>query len=189
MIKYLTQLILLAGCIRNTTAEKNNYSDLSTVNLKSVTEKYIESQYIQLRKDLSSADSVILLSHYSPNMPIKNPETGKYYKQSIPFIENGRVNYKLSVQELKQLNTEQIHQLSDILTLPATDDVVKTLCFQPLHAVAIFRKEKMYCFDFCFECHGFGQYGESPPDIIMSSEKYSKLYSLYKKLCFKYEMN
>lgn len=187
MINYLILLILLTGCIRNEAAKKDIKSDSSILNLNSSREN-LQNHYDQLKEDFSSADSVILFSHHSPNMPIKNPETGKYYEKSVPFIDNGRINYERSVKERKQLNGEEIQELSDILTLQATEKLVETTCFQPRNAIVIFGKGKMYCYDFCFECYGFSQYGEFPPPIMMSSEKYRKLYVFYKKSGFKYEM-
>jgi len=185
MVKYILFLILFASGIENNTTKiitnKNSPENDSILSKSAI-------RYDLLKQDMLSADSIILFSHHSPNMPIKNPKTGEYYKESIPFIEQGNINYTLSVQERKQLNKKEIEELTDILIIPAVDDSINTTCFQPRNAVAIFKGNIMSCFDFCFECYGFSTYGNFRSDLIMNPEKYLKLLVLYKKYGFKYEI-
>lgn len=183
MTRYLAFIIVFSSCVGNTVSNHPVQKDsiLTTDDKPAVS-------YDRLKECLLSADSVVLLSHHSPNMPIKDPKTGKYYPHSIPFIENGKINYAMSVQERKQLNKNDMKELADILILPAVDDSVASTCFQPRNAVVAFKNGRMSCFDFCFDCYGFSEYGDFVFDLIMNPEKYKRLYAFYKKHGFKYEM-
>jgi hypothetical protein len=183
MKKYLAGIFLFNACSQAGDSDRPVSADSV-----SVTSPKPIVQYEKLKETLFLADSVILLSHHSPNMPVINAATGKYYPKSIPFIENGRINYLMSVQERKQLNKSQIKELADILTLPAVDDSIRAMCFQPRNAVVLFKNEQMSCFDFCFDCFGVGSYGDFGSELIMNGEKYNKLYAFFKKHGFKYEM-
>ena len=188
MIKQLTILFLLVGCTNNKSAQVK--SDTKSPQGDSVIPEIRKPviRYDLLKEDMLNADSVILLSHHSPNMPIRNPKTGEYYKKSIPFIVHDTINYETSVQERRQLNRKETEELITILTLPAIDDDIQSMCFQPRNAIAIFKGNKMSCFDFCFDCYGFAAYGNFRSDLIMDPEKYQKLLDLYKKYKFKYEL-
>jgi hypothetical protein len=146
-------------------------------------------RYDRLKEYLLSSDSVVLFSHHSPNEPIKNPHTGKYYPHFIPFIEKEKINYATSVQERNQLNKNGIHELTEILILPAVSDSINLLCFQPRNAVVVFKGGRISCFDFCFDCFGFTQCGDFDSGLIMNGEKYKKLFAFYKKHGFKYQMD
>ena len=184
MMRYLAIIIFLSSCVGNSASNGTAQKD-------SIPAAPAEPnvRYDRLREYLFSSDSVVLFSHYSTNMPIINPATGKYYKNRIPFIENGKINYAVSVQERKQLNNQEITELADILTLPAVDDSIAAACFQPRNAVIAFRNGQMCCFDFCFDCHGYDIYGNFVSDLIMNAEKYKRLFAFYKKHGFKYEMD
>jgi|KBSSwiS6_1023812.scaffolds.fasta_scaffold01015_5 hypothetical protein len=183
MIRYLVVVILLSSCIGKTVSNESSQKD----SILSSDPSPI-AQYDRLKEYLFSSDSVVLLSHHSPNMPIRNLKTGKYYQHPIPFIEDGKINYSTSVQERKQINKNEIRELADILTLPAVDDSILTMCFQPRNAVVAFKKDQMSCFDFCFDCFGFSKYGNFDSELIMNVDKYKKLIAFYKKHGFKYEM-
>jgi hypothetical protein len=188
MIRYITILILLAGCTNNKSVQIKNDTELSKGDSILTNNSNPVVRYDLLKQDALNADSVILFSHHSPNMPIKNSTTGEYYKKSIPFIEHDTINYKTSVQERKKLNKKEIEELITILILPAVDDSIRTLCFQPRNAVVVFKTNKISCFDFCFDCYGLATYGNFRSDLIMNSDKYHKLLTLYKKYNFKYEL-
>ena len=188
MIKQLTFLFLLAGCTNNKSAQVKSDTKSPRGDTVILDIKKSVLHYNLLREDMLNADSVILLSHHSPNMPIRNPKTGEYYKKSIPFIVDDTINYETSVQERKQLNRKETEELIAILTLPAIDDVIESMCFQPRNAIVFFKRNKMSCFDFCFDCYGFAAYGNFRSDLLMNSEKYQKLMALYKKYKFKYEL-
>jgi hypothetical protein len=127
--------------------------------------------YRALQAFLIAADSVVLLSHHSPNMPIKDPKTGKYYRNAIPFIVDGKINYRSSVQERKRLNKKQIAALSNLLSKATEDSGPRPACFQPRNAVAAFKDGKLTCYDFCFECAGVARYGIVVSEVRMDSEK------------------
>jgi hypothetical protein len=191
MIRYLVCMILVTGCAGKTDADRpvqKNPGSTTTTQPVVQHNHRPNVQYNQLKKYLISADSVILLSHHSPNMPIKNPKTGEYYSRYIPFIEDGTVNYTMSVQERKQLSKSGIKELADILTAPAVDDGFRAACFQPRNAVVAFKKDRMAGFDFCFDCFGFSLYGDFDSALIMDGNKYKKLKTFYQKHGFKYEM-
>lgn len=183
MIRYLPLVILFYSCSGNIATDTPAQPDSLITGDKPFV------NYDWLKEYLLSADSVVLLSHHSPNEPIKNPSTGKYYSHSIPFIENGKINYPLSVQERKQIDKNAVKELVDILSLPAVDDSLRTACFQPRNAVVAFNNGGMSAFDFCFECRGYDEYGYFVSYLIMNTDKYNKLYAFYKKHGFKYYMD
>ena len=181
MTRYLLTLFFFFGCVENTPSVQRRQKDsILTTNDKPVL------NYDRLKEYLLSADSVVLLSHESPNMLIRNPKTGKYYR--IPFIEHEKINYATSVRERKEIHKMDVRKLADILTLPAIDDSIAAACFHPRNAVVAFKDGRMFCFDFCFECRGFNEYGNFVFDLIMNREKYKRLYAFYRKRGFKYEM-
>src|SRR5690348_16667913 len=103
MVKYLAPIFLLAGCAGNQEPEAEIKADKIVLS-----EVGPVANYDRLKEYILSADSVVLFSHISPNEPYKNPNTGKYYPGSIPFIEDGKINYAISVQERKQLKQPDI---------------------------------------------------------------------------------
>lgn len=184
MVKYLAAIFLLAGCTGN-----NKPETLVKIENAALPDPDAAVHYDRLREYFLSADSVVLFSHVSPNEPVKNLKTGKYYPNSIPFIENEEINYENSVQERKRLNKPDIEALVNILVLPAVQDSVFAMCFQPRHAVLAYNEKRFAGFDFCFECTGVAPYGNSNSQLIMNFEKYSKLRSFFKKKGFKYELD
>jgi hypothetical protein len=84
MTKYLVVIILLCSCAENRTAPEGKAIHKDSVK---TTEFKPVIHYDRLKNYFLSADSVVLFSHHSPNEPIKNPSTGKYYRHTIPFIE------------------------------------------------------------------------------------------------------
>lgn len=186
MKKYSLFILLFWGC-KNVPDSKGNEPKKGSASLAEIDSPIIN--YDRLKEYLLSSDSVVLFSHHSPNEPIWNKKTGEYSKKSIPFIENGKINYSTSVQERKQLTNKQTQDLIGVLTAPGKDDSIRMHCFQPRNAVVAFKKEQIAYFDFCFDCYGFNRYGDFGTDLIMNTEKYKKLSAFFKKLRFKYEMN
>ncbi|HEX7846946.1 MAG TPA: hypothetical protein VF476_14190 [Chitinophagaceae bacterium] len=188
MIKHIAILILLAGCADNKPAQIRNEKELPKGDLVLPGANKVIIQYDLLKEDFLRADSVLLVSHHSPNMPIKNSKTHEYYKKSIAFIEHDTINYFASVQERKKLNRKETEELITILIIPAINNSITFTCFQPRNAVVVFKGDKMSCFDFCFDCYGFATYGSFRSGLLMNAEKYEKLWTLYKKYNFKYEL-
>jgi hypothetical protein len=110
------------------------------------------AQGASIIEKISTADSVILVSHeYSGLMSSSSAEKNK----SVNLISNGKLN-SASIRERKKINTSQRDSLIKILSRPLDENSVsKQECFEPHHAILIFKNNKLSYIDICFSCNDF----------------------------------
>lgn len=99
---------------------------------------------------LTESDSVIIVKHETLVVPGKPgwPSTTK------EILINGKPNDDIILTSTK-LSRRSINSLAVILTKETAGDIVTMACFDPHHAVYIFRKEKVSYLDICFGCRQF----------------------------------
>lgn len=103
-----------------------------------------------VRAILSEADSVVIVQHETlvvfgkPGRPSTTKE----------IVINGKPNYSIILRSL-QLDRKSIDSLALILTKKVDGDVVTMACFEPHHAVYIFKNKTLSYLDICFGCHIF----------------------------------
>ncbi len=143
--------------------------------------------YLALSKSLLESDSIIVASHESTSYPVDDLKTGK----TLPppeLITNGIPNATI-IHEQKKLGKKQIKLLDSILTVSAIEDSVASLCFQPRHAVFIYKKNQLSFIDFCFDCHSYSVSPDIKERIILDDTKWKNLFQFFKDMGLKYELD
>ncbi len=101
-----------------------------------------------------SADSVILVSHLTTNVPIYDEKTHQrigIYR----LVEKNKVNYQI-IKERYNLDKNETDSIANILITPNNDSTIEDIrCFMPHHGILIFKKGKCSYFDICFGCRHF----------------------------------
>ncbi len=136
---------------------------------------------------ITSADSVIIVSHLTTYVPFMDEETDKrdvVYK----LVDNNKPNYKI-IKERYSLNTIEVDSLSKILTTKNTDTkIVSTECFMPHHGVLIFKKGKCSYFDICFGCRHFRTSADIKLSDELNDKTWTDLESFFRNRGLNYEM-
>jgi len=103
-----------------------------------------------VRAILTAADSVIIVQHETLLV------SGKPGKSSITkeIVVHGKPNYSVILKSLK-LDRRSIDSIAVILTKEVDGDIVTMSCFEPHHAVYIFKNKTLSYLDICFGCHIF----------------------------------
>ncbi|MFM6924826.1 MAG: hypothetical protein ACKOU7_04940 [Ferruginibacter sp.] len=99
---------------------------------------------------LSAADSVVIVQHETLLVSGKpgKPSTTK------EIIVNGKPNYSIIIKSIK-LDRAGTDSLAVILTKEIDGDIVTMSCFEPHHAVYIFKNNTLSYLDICFGCRIF----------------------------------
>lgn len=182
---HLFLLFLLAACQGR--EEAMSPEDAS---IKTAPDPVVDSPRVNVTHTDTSilflADSVLITSHHSPNYPRRDSVTGKQLPR-FEIIENGKINYDVVVEK-KKLKQSDVKKLSSILFRPATKREIVTACFQPRHAVFVFKHGKISSLDICFDCGGAACTNDFHNDLIFDNNKYAALQMFFKKQGFKYEL-
>ncbi|PZR23115.1 MAG: hypothetical protein DI535_24765 [Citrobacter freundii] len=173
MIKWILLPVIFCSCNTESTehektvAESSNLDDTST----------------PIEAILLKADSVVLVSHYSPNEPRKDTVTGKWINP-VEVIKDGAVNEK-TIVERKTIKTKDIKELIRILNSPAIEPDKYASCFQPRHAIFAYSAGSFSFLDICFDCRGASQSNDIKR-IIFDNDKYIKLADFFVDMGFTY---
>ena len=99
-----------------------------------------------LKEKLLTADSVSIISH-------KPLEKYKKYEgiYSFPLLDKGKPNDKI-IQEKKILTTDNINELSEILSKVPGEVAKIATCFTPHHAIFISKDNFTSYINICFTC-------------------------------------
>jgi hypothetical protein len=181
MARYLIYILLIWGCSDSSQSEQNGSGDADSL-IEKASQVSIDTAAIQ--SVLKNADSVILASHFSPNEPIKDERTGKYFPH-FEVIEDGKLNEAI-VQERKRLTRREVVDLADILCSTATPDTLAAMCFQPRNGIFVYSTNTLHYIDVCFDCYGVAISRSWGSNILFDENKYKRLLSFYKTHGFKY---
>ena len=186
MYKVILVIFVLYSC-KNSNNQENKISEKQEPLLEDVIESQPKPDYAKLKDYfLTGSDSVILVSHFSPNGPIKDPKTGKYVR--VVMMVNDKFNDSI-VQERKKLKSSDIQKIVDSLSTDAFDDGIRTTCFQPRHAILVYKNSNLTYLDFCFDCFGMAIHGNFGSKIVMDNKKYKRMMAIFKKHGFKYMLD
>ena len=113
----------------------------------------------------TTADSVILVSHLTTNIPIVDSMTKKWIG-SVKLVDKNKPNYKI-IRESISLKRNETDSILTILLTENKDTIIEDIqCFIPHHGILIFKKGKCSYFDICFGCRHF----ITSKDIKLSDE-------------------
>jgi len=191
MRRYLAILLFVGACAGHTDpappveSKKDSTANADTIVTNSG-RGTIQTNYPALLVHLRSADSIVIASHDSPNMQLMDKKTGKYRKPP-ELIINGQVNDS-AIHERKRLSGRSIDELGKILTTHTVDNGIYTTCFQPRHAVFIYKNGQLSYLDICFDCSGNTYKGDLGSPIIFNQEKYRNMYNFFWKQGFRFEL-
>ncbi len=178
----ITVSLIISGCVGKDSENKEN--DMKTI------ENSTSSNTVALYKGLSArlleSDSIIIVSHESTNQPGKNSITGKTTPPPALIIE-GRPN-KSIIHENKKLDSRSTLLLENILTASSADSGIAMTCFQPRHAVFIYKNDSLSYFDFCFDCFNYSASSDISDRIIFDEIKWKNLQNFFKSEGFEYEL-
>ena len=143
-----------------------------------------------LRLKLLNADSIVLVSHeLTAGIAIIDTVTKKDIP--LPKLVNGSKRNEKIIRETVALNDFEKTELIKIITRPFEDSIItRAGCFLPHHAILVYSGKKISFIDVCFGCRGI----ETSKDIKVTSDdfddrKWEELFSLFKGLKFKYELD
>jgi hypothetical protein len=136
-------------------------------------------------KKMLSADSVVVVSHFTTYVPIVDDVTLEK-KDQYELVTNGMPNYQI-IKESKRLRNDEEETLAGILSTKNNDRTIEDIsCFMPHHGILIFKSGQCSFFDICFGCNHF----VTSKDITLSDELSRKswkvLQSFFRKKNFKY---
>jgi hypothetical protein len=138
-------------------------------------------------KKLTSADSVILVSHLRTAIPVVDPVTKKWIG-SVKLVDKNKPNYKIIKESLK-LNADDIDSVATILITPNKDTILEDIkCFIPHHGILIFKKGKCSYFDICFGCRHFVTSKDIKLSDNLSVKTWKELESFFRNRNLNYEM-
>jgi hypothetical protein len=132
-----------------------------------------------LADSIDAADYIVIASHYSTNYPLRDPVTKKPYTPKLMI--DGKPNDKI-IHQKKKLRPAQVRELKNIL-MTAVENPYKsyTKCFQPRHAVFLYKNQRIEYLDFCFECTGYNRSPEFPVIIAFDEAKWRTLSDFFRK--------
>lgn len=192
MLKYLAILLFAGACVDQPhpvppIENKKGSVDIADTVVTNPGRGIVPTNYPALVTYLRSADSIVIVSHDSPNMSLRDKKTGKY-RQPPNLIVNGQVSDS-AVHERKRLSRKSILELSQILTTPAVDDVMRSTCFQPRHAVVVYKNKRLAYLDICFDCYGLNSVGDMGSAIVFNQLKYRNMYRFFWKQGIRYNLD
>ncbi len=145
------------------------------------------SQRQSVTDRLGKADSVFLISHRSvPGSSISIVDsTGK--EISFPLFLNGQLNPGAVLEKIL-LNTAETKKLTNMLGYKRDNILEHGLCFDPHHAVILFKAGSLSFIDLCFACRSF----RTSEDIKLEDieqKTWEGLYSFFKAKGLSYELH
>ena len=136
---------------------------------------------------LTSADSVILVSHSTTNIPIVDSITKKWIG-SVKLVDRNKPNYKI-IKESIRLKRNDIDSVATILITANKDTIIEDIqCFIPHHGILIFKKGKCSYFDICFGCRHFVTSKDIKLSDELSNKTWNDLESFFRTRNLNYEM-
>ncbi|ANE51881.1 hypothetical protein [Flavisolibacter tropicus] len=132
---------------------------------------------------ITSADSIVLISHQTYDDSPPDSKTGKL-PSGANLLDSGRLNTSI-IQERVRLKDIEAVGLGQILDEKVTDDIIYTACFDPHHTILAYKDNKISYIDLCFDCKGFDVH-DFPFEHTMSYAKYNKLKAVFKSHRFTY---
>lgn len=146
-----------------------------------------QEQQNKVFKKLTSADSVILVSHLTTNIPIVDSTTKKWIG-SVKLVDKNKPNYKI-IRESVRLNRNDIDSVATILITANKDTIIEDIqCFIPHHGMLIFKKGKCSYFDICFDCRHFITSKDFELSDELSAKTWNDLESFFRNRNLNYEM-
>ena len=138
-----------------------------------------------LQEKFFGADSIHIVSH-EERLQINNKTGEMTYKD---FIVDGRPNYAI-VKETVKLNKELSEQLYKILTAGKDKEYDTPYCFNPHHAILIYKDSVCSVIGFCFECMHWYVVGYHRFDVPVfhNEEVWSALCDFFRRQGIQYEM-
>ena len=136
---------------------------------------------------LTTADSVILVSHLTTSIPIVDSVTKKWIG-SVKLVDKNKPNYKI-IKESIRLKRNDIDSIATILITVNKDTIIKDIqCFIPHHGILIFKNRKCSYFDICFGCRHFVTSKDLKLSDELSDKTWNKLESFFRNRNLNYEM-
>lgn len=177
MIKWLFAVVLIAGCKTKQGLPQTEVKDSTVV--EHLFPVPPADTAITNKNILMEADSVVIASHPSPNEPLKDEKSGKWLPP-FDITKNGKINTDVIV-ERKKISLQSRRSLTSILFQPAVQAETGKLCFQPRHAIFIFRNEEIFYLDICFDCGGVARFGRPfGSDLSFDEKKYTALRKFFR---------
>jgi len=179
MKKYILFIIILYSC-----NNKSSQKDIPINVIPDSTKKEPHKDGSFILSTMTSADSVIVTSHYTSFEMEEADKTNE--SPEFDIVQKGELN-KYMIREYKKLSPATLKDLSNILGNSTTIDTIKLNCFEPRNGIFLYKKGKVTSYiDICFECYNFYAEGNWGADFYIDRSKYETLISFYKKLGFKY---
>ena len=134
-----------------------------------------------------SADSVILVSHLTTQVPIYDENTHQrigIYR----LVEKSKVNYKI-IKERYSLDKNETDSIAKIIITPNNDSTIEDIrCFMPHHGILIFKKGKCSYFDICFGCRHFVTSKDIKLTDELDDKTWNALESFFRNRKLNYEL-
>lgn len=176
MLRVLIISLLILSC-------DSSKTDSNSLAQKTAPSPVHTTKRITANSFISTADSIVLISHRSYDHSPPDIKTGKRPSRAN-LLDNGRLNTSI-IHERVRLENEDATNLGRILDQKVTNDIIATTCFDPHHTILAHKGNKISYIDLCFDCNGFGVLN-FPFEQSMSYAKYDKLKALFKKQGFTY---
>lgn len=183
MTRYFLLILTLIASCKKKNSRVNVHADSIS---KRIPDKTLKAD-TDLSDSLKEADSVVIVSHESTNYPRTDRKTGK----SLPSPEltvNGTLNKSIVYERLK-LTYTGVTLLDSIFSAPAGEPYAPMACFQPRHAVLLYKEGRLSFIDFCFDCFGYSSSNNLYRTIRFDAHKWQKLYLFFKEQGFTYELD
>jgi hypothetical protein len=144
-----------------------------------------QSSRSPLKNQLTSADSIVIVSHVDiSRLPIVEPD-GSMSKE-MELIIDGGVNQE-AITQSKTLSSTEIATLRSLLLLnkPPKGDQEICFCFISRHSIFIYSKGLNSYVDLCFGCSTYQVYGRlTNADLVMYKAKWKALQAFFEKSGF-----
>ena len=125
---------------------------------------------------LTEADSVQIASHEDLHYSQKVKPFKSWWHQ---LVENGKVNDTI-IKERTNLDKVSVQELYKALTIVDGDPDFGAACFNPHHAIFIYKNGELVVLDICFECNGYSATSRITK-ILATFESYKAVADFFRK--------